>query len=69
MDIFEKSRLININDKYESIIKALEEAKYLLRIQARHEEAEILNESIAGVTHAMNVFCVEHSLVGVKTSI
>lgn len=48
-----KSQLIDISDKYENILACLHDAKYYLRIQARHGEADALVEAVEHVQRAI----------------
>lgn len=50
-----KSQLVDLSDKYENILTCLHDAKYYLRIQARHVEADALVEAVDYVQRAIAV--------------
>lgn len=59
-----KSQLVDISDKYENILSCLHAAKYLLRVQARHEEANALVAAVSQVQIAVEV---QKQILGAKS--
>lgn len=47
---------MGLADQYTTMMSFLEEIKYLLRIQNRQEEAELINDAILRVKRASEVF-------------
>ena len=55
MDNYQKSLLLNMSDKYSNIVSRLHDALYLLRVQGRHKEAELIVSAIEKVKAASEV--------------
>jgi hypothetical protein len=55
MDKYQKSLLVNMSDKYSNIVSALYDALYLLRVQGRHSEAELVLAAVERVKAASEV--------------
>lgn len=52
---FLKGNLINMKDEYEDVIARLQKIIYFLRIQGRHEEADLISSSLESVKKAANI--------------
>lgn len=52
---FLRGSFINMQDEYMDVISRLQKIIYFLRIQGRHEEAELISKSLENVKKASNI--------------
>lgn len=55
MDEYQKSLLLNLSNNYSNIVSMLHDVLYLLRVQGRHKEAELIVSAIEKVKAASEV--------------
>ena len=55
MDEYQKSLLLTLSNNYSNIVSMLHDVLYLLRVQGRHKEAELIVSAIEKVKAASEV--------------
>jgi hypothetical protein len=55
MDKYQKSLLLNMSNEYSNIVEKLHDVLYLLRVQGRHREADLIVSAIEKVKAASEV--------------
>ncbi len=55
MNSYEKSLLLDMTKDYDDVLRHLEDIKYLLRIQGRHVEADMISAAADRVRSAKSV--------------
>lgn len=52
MNSYEKSLLLDMTKDYDDVLHHLEDIKYMLRIQGRHREADMISEAVDQIRNA-----------------